>query len=154
MGQKPGLQQHTLEGVPVAGQRLSMKQGQGAQRKAQCWATWASRVGPSVVASACSGRGQAERGADAGTCWAPAATFVTGPDKWTPLRLGKGQKFRWGRGSGLGKKRRHRLRELHLGREARIGRGNAARKGTETDKGHTGLEAFRMEEGCWSAEDT
>lgn len=91
----------------MAGQGLSMKQGQGAQRKAQCWATClrASRVGPSVVVSACSGRGQAERGADARTCWAPAATFVTGPDKWTPLRLGEGQKFRWGRGSGLGKKK-------------------------------------------------
>lgn len=59
-----------------------------------------------------------------------------------------------GQGLGAGKKRRHRLRELHLGREARIARGNAARKGTETDKGHTGLEASRMEEGCWSAEDT
>lgn len=64
----------------------------------------AAGLGPSEVASSCSGRGQAGLGADACTFWAPAVTSVTKAGKWTLLRLVRGRMSRWVRGSGLGER--------------------------------------------------
>lgn len=60
-----------------------------------------------------------------------------------------------GQGLGAREKRRHCLRELHLGREERIGPpGDKRGIDKEALVGRTGSEEPRMEEGCWSAEAT
>jgi hypothetical protein len=84
----------------------------------------AAGLGPSEVASSCSGRGRAGQGADACTSWAPAVTRVTEAGKWTPLRLGRGR-IPAGSGAQGREKGRH-----HLGREVRI-RSRILRKETE-----------------------